>query len=196
MSTKRIYFLLCAAAIASGLSIFVSAYVMNALLQKKSNTLVEAKLENRLLDEQQTALVNANRTIAQYQELNNIAKSVVPQDKDQAEAVRQIVKIANESGVKLGAITFPASALGQSGKNSNSVTQVKPVSGIPGLFTLEVTVQQDNANPTTYPKLVDFLSRLENNRRTAQVTSVTVQPVPQNRNVLNFSLTLNTYIKP
>ncbi len=196
MSTKKAYFLLCAATVISGLSILVSSLFVNSMLQKKSDRLVEAKLENRLLDEQQTALINANRTINQYKELNSIAKSIVPQDKDQAEAVRQIVKIANESNVKLGAITFPASALGQTGKNSNSVTQVKPVNGIPGLYTLEITIQQDNSNPTTYPRLIDFLSKLENNRRTAQVTSVTVNPTAQNRNLLNFSLTLNTYIKP
>lgn len=196
MSTKKAYFLLCAATVISGLSILVSSLFVNSMLQKKSDRLVEAKLENRLLDEQQTALINANHTINQYKELNSIAKSIVPQDKDQAEAVRQIVKIANESNVKLGAITFPASALGQTGKNSNSVTQVKPVNGIPGLYTLEITIQQDNSNPTTYPRLIDFLSKLENNRRTAQVTSVTVNPTAQNRNLLNFSLTLNTYIKP
>ncbi len=181
--------------------VFVSAFLVNSMLQKKSNLLVTARLDNRLLDEQQTALRAATKTVEKYRELNTIAKAIVPQDKDQAEAVRELAKIASDSGIKLGSVSFPASTLGQTAAKGSTaspggVTQVKPVTGIPGVYSMEISVQQDSGSPTTYPKLIDFLGRLENNRRTAQVSNVTVQPTPQDRTKLTFSLILNAYIKP
>lgn len=199
MNSKKAFYFMCSLTVLLGIGVIVSTVAINGVLNKKSDKLVAVKLENQLLEEQETALLSATKTIERYEELNRITKSVVPQDKDQANAVRELVKIADETGVKLGAITFPSSSLGQTGgstKNTTDVTQVKPVQGIPGLYSMEINVQQSNGSPTTYPKLIEFLSRLENNRRTAQVTNVTVQPTPQDRNKLTFSLTLNTYIKP
>jgi hypothetical protein len=118
------------------------------------------------------------------------------------------VKIAGDSGIKLGAISFPASTLGQAVPKANPsdkaapktstppVTQVKPVDNIPGVYVMEINIQQDANSPVSYDRLIDFLSRLEQNRRTAQVTSVTVQPNTQNRSLLTFSLVLNIYLKP
>lgn len=181
------------------LGLIASTILMNSWLHSQSDSLVAVKLDNHLLDEQQTSLLAANKTVQKYAELNKTAKAIVPQDKDQAKAVRELVKLASDNGIKLGAISFPASTLGQTtkkGSNASNVTQVKPVDGIPGVFVMEINVQQDATSPTSYQKLIDFLSSLENNRRTAQVTNVTVQPTPQDRTKLTFSLVLNTYIKP
>lgn len=180
------------------LGLIGSTILVNSMLKKQSDKLVAVKLDNKLLDEQQTALLAARKTVQKYAELNKIAQTIVPQDKDQAKAVRELVKIADESGIKLGAISFPASTLGQKQVKGTAAaeTQVKPVKGISGVLALEVNVQQDTNNPTTYPNLINFLSKLESNRRTAQVTSVTVQPTPKDRTKLTFNLVLNIYIKP
>ncbi len=199
LNPQAAYFTMIGVCCFLGVTLVASTLIVNSLLHKQSDKLVAVKLDNRLLDEQQTALQVAAKTVQKYSELNKIAQSVVPQDKDQAKAVRELVKIADESGIKLGAISFPASTLGQKqakGKTSSSETQVKPVDGIPGVFVLEINVQQDTNNPTTYPNLINFLAKLENNRRTAQVTNVTVQPTPKDRTKLTFNLVLNTYIKP
>jgi hypothetical protein len=132
----------------------------------------------------------------------------VPQDKDQAEVVREIVKLANDSGFKPSSITLPASTLGASkssvagtpgvpapATNSN-LTQLTPVKGNPGLYILEITVTQDASSPVPYSQFIDFLSRLEQNRRTALVSSIVLQPSPTDRNMLSFTLTVDKYIKP
>ncbi len=135
---------------------------------------------------------------------------MVPQDKDQAEAVRELVKIAADNGVKLASISFPASTLGtiapkavvtEENKDTPKVTtppltQVQPVEGIPGVYTLQINIQQDTTSPITYDKFIGFLSSLEQNRRTSQVTNVTVCLNTQDRTKLTFSLTGNAYIKP
>jgi len=175
---------------------FISSF---GILKKSSDELVAVKLENRVLDEQQSFLVKAKKDIETYKELNGIAQSVVPHDKDQARTVRDITSIASSLGIKLSSVSFPASTLGQSSKISGAktaVTQVTPVTGIPKLYEMQITVQQDTGAPISYEKFLDFLSKLEKNRRTAQVTSVTIQPSTSNRNNLTFNLVLSTYIKP
>lgn len=205
MNAKKVYFGMVALCVLLGCSIFGSALVVSNLLRKESDRLVGMKLDNIVLDQQQTSLLQSKKTLDQNKDLDAIAKVIVPRDKDQAKTVREIVNIASQTGIKLSTISFPTSSLGQSSKTSDDtpktttpggVTQVKPVEGISGLYSLEITIQSESSAPTTYPKLIDFLTKLENNRRTAQVTNVTVQPVPQNRNNLTFSLIVNTFIKP
>ncbi len=70
------------------------------------------------------------------------------------------------------------------------------VDGIPGVYALPITIQQEATAPITYAKFISFLQSLENNRRTAQVSNVNVTPNTQDRSKLTFSLTVNAYIKP
>lgn len=201
MNSKRAYYLTLGLLVLLTAGIFLSTAFATKLLGNESAKLVDIKLQNKLLDEQQVALVQANKSAETYAGLDEIARTIVPQDKDQAKAVREIVKVSGEAGIKLGAISFPASTLGQVksaavAKTGGGETQVKPVAGIPGVYVMEITIQQDSSSPISYTKLIDFLQRLENNRRTAQVTNVSVQPIPQDRNKLSFNMTVNAYIKP
>lgn len=198
MNTKKIYFVMI------GLSVLLTVGVVGAMfgalniLQSHSDGLTAVKLENRVLENQQASLQRAKTAITKYSELNDIAKTVVPKDKDQARTVRDISAIAGELGIKLSSITFPASTLGQSqtAKTNSKETQVTPVKGLKGVFQLQITVQQDKDIPITYDTFLKFLERLETNRRTAQVTNITITPSDSQPNNLTFSLTLGTYIKP
>jgi len=171
-------------------------YEANTLLQSASQTLAKLKAQSQAADDQQTQLTQAKADIKKYGELNTVAKSIVPQDKDQAEAVREIVNLANESGLpQLSSITFPASELGTTpGKTGKSLTQVTPVAGMSGVYDLPITVQE--AKGVAYSKLIAFLQKLEQNRRTAQVSSVTIQPSADNSNAVSFTLIIDEFIKP
>ncbi len=208
MNSKRAFFVMIGLVVLLSIGSVGSAVWGNKALKQRAQKLVDIKLENRILDEQQVSLAQATKDIEKYKDLQKIAKSIVPQDKDQASAVREIVKIANETGIRLSSITFPASTLGQTApKVSNEegegsqpttppVTQVKPVEGISGVFVMEINIQQDANSPVTFDRFISFLDRLEQNRRTAHVTGVTVQPNSQNRSLLTFNLVVNIYIKP
>lgn len=199
MSPKKAYLLMLS--VSGILSLVVVGMVFGgvSVLKGYSNKLVDAKLENRILEEQQTSLVTAKKAIDTYTDLNQISKAVVPQDKDQAQTVRNISLIASDLGIKLSAINFPVSTLGQSQKTSpkkTGVTQVKPVTGLPKVFEMEITVQSDTDTPISYDTFLDFLSKLENNRRTSQVSNITILPSATDRTKLTFNLVLSTYIKP
>jgi hypothetical protein len=89
-----------------------------------------------------------------------------------------------------------------SGSSASAISQAKPVTGIPGLYSLELTITTPSVNndlpansQVTYPKMLDFLNRIENNRHTAQITDISIQPSELTQ-ALSFSLTINIFIKP
>ncbi len=173
----------------------------NKMLEQNSQQLLSLKVDNKVLEQQQTNLIQANKDIAKYSNLEQITQSIVPQDKDQARAVREIVQLANESGINLKSITFPASSLGATGATAqgapkSSISQAVPVSGIEGLYSLEMNIVPQNK--VAYYQFIDFLSKLEKNRRTALVTHVSIDPssADSKNAAISFSLTINIFIKP
>lgn len=112
MTSKRLHTILIAAVILLLIALLGGAYGTNKLLIGQSNKLLAAKAKKQALDQEQVTLNQAKQEIKKYEGLNQIAQAVVPQDKNQAEAVREIVNIAADNGVTLASITFPASTLG------------------------------------------------------------------------------------
>jgi len=211
MNSKRVFFIMFGIVATLAFANLGAVVLGNQMLGKKAEKLMANKLDSKVLDEQQTALTKAKKDIDKYSELEKIAKAVVPQDKDQAEAVREIVKIAGDNGIILSGISFPASTLGQTAPKPTStdpssgsgtvvktppVTQVQAVDGIPGVYTLQINLQQDTNRPVTYDKFIGFLGALEQNRRTSQVTTISVTPNPGDRSKITFSLTVQAFIKP
>lgn len=213
-STKRLYFLLIAAIGLMLVGLAGGAYGANNLLASQADKLTNLKAKSLALDQEQQGFLKAKKDIKTYANLEKIAQAVVPEDKDQAQTVREIVNIAAANGVKLSAINFPASSLGGTGVQSSQgvassstvktststgggkLSQLVPVKNIPGVYNLLITVQSDSNSPVDYSSFISFLDALEHNRRTAEISTVTLQPNAANRNLLNFTLTLNEYIKP
>ncbi len=208
MNTKRVFFVMIGfVVLLSGL--MVGGLVMsNKVLQKQADKLLDLKLQNQVLDQEQASLTQANKDIQKYADLEKVAKTIVPQDKDQARAVREIVSLASANSITLKTVSFPTSTLGQSsplpksGSDSSTkvvtppLTQVKPVQGISGVYSMDITVQSDDTKPVSYRNFLSFLEGLEKNRRTAQVTNITIQPNTQKPDALGFTITLSLYIKP
>ncbi|HJQ09366.1 MAG TPA: hypothetical protein VJ836_07870 [Candidatus Saccharimonadales bacterium] len=200
MEARRLYFVLTGVLCASLIVFLGAVYGANVLLQGQAKRLNDAKLQSLVLDEKQDRLTKARADVEKYKSLAAIAKHIVPQDKDQAQTVREIVSLANANGIKLGAITFPSSTLGGTGtaasKSKEALSQLKPVKNISGVYSLEITVQSDTTSPASYDRFISFLDALEHNRRTALVSSISLQPDANNASNLTFTLNLSEYIKP
>lgn len=205
MTSRKYYFVLLAIFLLLLGGIIAGALGGNMLLEKQSSKLSALKAENESIELQQNALIRAKKDVERYGEIDEIAKSVVPQDKDQAKTVREIVQIANEHGVPIKSVTFPASDLGKtaptteggstagSAEKQPAISQVKPVKGIAGVYFLEIQV--DSAGEVPYQNFLNFLEGLEKNRRTAHVNNINLEP-SKDGSSLNFNLTLNAYVKP
>ena len=200
MNSKRLYYGLVGLLVILGLGLLFGAHEANTLLENQSVTLVTLKAKNQAMTNEQVQLSNDKKEITTYADLNTIAQSVVPQDKDQAEAVLEIVNLAAQSGIsQLSSITFPTSTLGTTttGSSANpNLTQLMPVKGIPGVYELQITVTQDTTSLVPYSDFITFLSKLEQNRRTAQVSDIDVQPDQTNPDMIAFNLVINEFIKP
>lgn len=198
MKAKQLYYILFGSCCLAALALVGAAYEANSVLAGQASKLSQLRARSVTLSAQQSALIQDKKDIAKYSELNTIAESVVPQDKDQAGAVRQIVNIAAANNIKLSSITFSASTLGQttSGVSAPSLTQLSPVKGIPGVYNLQITITQNSTASVPYNSFLSFLSGLEQNRRTAEVTSITVTPDSKQPNNVSFTLVVNEFIKP
>lgn len=200
MNSKRAYFTMLTAIALLAIGLIIGAYEADKLLAKESAKLLNDRLLSSVLAKQQDDLIRAKQEVSRYQDLANIAKSVVPQDKDQAQTVREIVKLANENHLTLGSITFPSSTLGgvagSTSTKSQQLSQLSPVKGIAGVYALQITAQSDSNKPVLYSDFLNFLSALEHNRRTALVRNITIQPDAKTSSAIGFTLTLDEYIKP
>lgn len=199
MDSKRAFYAMSFISILLTLTVGAAVYGGLTYLGKQSDKLVAVKLDNKVIEEQQTSLVAASKSIETYKDLDAIARAAVPQDKDQANSVRSISTIADSLGIKLSAISFPPSTLGQSSKAKKStdhMSQLSPAPGLKNVFVLPITIQSDTGTPISYETFIEFLEKLENNRRTAQVNSISINPNKQNPSQLTFNLEINTYIRP
>jgi hypothetical protein len=213
MNPRRFFMVMLACLSISGLLIVGAVLGGNIVFKQQAKKLNDLKVQSKVIEDQQTSLIKAKKDIETYSELDTIAKSVVPQDKDQAKTVREITAIAAANHIELKAITFPASTLGQAvpkaakpaeGEASSApktptmpttLTQAKVVDGIPGVYALEVTITSVEDRPILYGDFLAFLGDLESNRRTAHVEKININPTSDGRH-LSFVLTLNAYVKP
>lgn len=197
MSSKKLYYILIFSVSILALATIGIGYGANKLLVAKAAELNQAKLDGQAVEAQRKAFKQNKTDLVKYAELNQIAQAVVPQDKDQSQTVLEIINNAHASGIDtLSSITFPASTLGNKAPPGNAPTQLVPVKNSPGVYVLPITVMQDSTNTVPYSNFLDFLSRLEHNRRTAQVTTINIEPDKDNRGKVSFTLVLNEYIKP
>lgn len=199
MTSKRVYYGIIGLVVLLCLALVVGAKVSIGKLATKSNNLVSLQLKLDSLNQEQSQLSDAKTEIKKYQPLADIAASIVPQDKNQAETVREIVSIANTNGINLSSVTFPKSSLGTPGKATSAslnLSQLTPVPGLAGVYQLPITVSVDPSQPVGYNQFLNFLSSLEHDRRTAQVTDILLTPDAKDPSLLSFTLSINEYIKP
>lgn len=210
MNSRKTFFVMVSVTVLLIGVLLASVIVGLKYLGTQSEALLAAKLDQQSLTEQQAALIKAKDDLIKYADLQKITESIVPQDKDQAKSVREIVRFADESGVTLESISFDDSTLGQqpaapsapadgqpSATPAPSLTQAKPVPNIPGVFSLPIIIQSTQNN-NQFPNFLSFLEKLENNRRTAQVEKISITPgeTPAGKKYINFTLTVNIFVKP
>ncbi len=207
MTSKRVYFAMLAGIVLLVGLCAAGTYFANKLIVSEGSKLHELKLEDAVVDKQVTNLAQAKKDIAKYEELEAIAKAVVPQEKDQARTVLELVNLASESGINILSVQFPESELGVLAKGvkagtknaktvDSSTTQLTALDSPKGVYSMEITVQADQEDPVLFDQLIAYLQKLEKNRRTAQVSDIAITPSETNRREVTFSLTLTSFVKP
>lgn len=210
MTAKKLYFsmigLLVVFIIAAGAMI----YFGTSFMKKSSESLVNAKLDNYAAEEQERNFVKAKKDLEKYKDLSALVAKILPKDKDQARAVSELYKMAAESNISIDKIQFPSSTLGQkvttptTGSDAskttttpttptNTVTQAKAVEGLKSVLGIDIEIA--SGKNLKYEDMIKFLQKIESNRRSMQVKKIVVHPDLE-KNVLNFEVTITTFVKP
>jgi hypothetical protein len=214
MNSKRFFYIMVIVFSFSIIGGGAMLYFANAQLQKRSSNVIDLKLQSAQVEAQQSAFEAAKKDVEKYAYLSSIINGALPQDKDQARSVREIFLLAAQAGITIKSVQFPASTLGAvtavpapgattpapAAPKTTTITQAKPVDGLKGVYAIETIVTPFADGKTyivTYNQLIDFLGKLESNRRAIQVASIQLTPLGQTAaDSISFSLTLNIFIKP
>lgn len=205
MTSKRFFFVMIVSVALLLVGFGGGAYKANGILKSESDKLLDLKLSGAVLDKQRETLNQAKRDIAEFAELETITKSILPEEKDQADTIGEIAAHAKTSGIILGAIEFPQSELGAvKGKSKaktpaatdSNRTQLLELSDLKGVYVMEINVRNHAEIPTSYEQIIQFLELLESNRRTAQVIDIGIQQDQKIPTMFHFTIKLNTYIRP
>lgn len=209
MTAKKFHYSLIFILIILIVSTLVTIYVSFWFLQKKSVNLVNAKLDNIILDTQEKTFLQNRKDLEKYSTLNATIEKILPKSKDQAKAVKELYQIGDETGIIIEKIQFPTSTLGQKtapktgtttsvGTTTNNVvTQAKPVEGIPKVLGIDINVDlaPSSGKTMSYDSMIRFLQKVEQNRRSMQIKQINVTPDAKNGGV-TFSMILTIFIKP
>lgn len=220
LNSKTFFFVMVAVFTLSIVGGGAMLYFSNTILQKRSSNVVDLKLQSAEVEAQATAYQAAKKDVEKYAYLTEIINSALPQDKDQARSVREIFVLAQQVGITIKSVQFPASSLGAitappvvpaTGAATESptvpvvappptITQAKPVKGLLGVYSLQAVVTpfaDDKNYKVSYAQLISFLQKIESNRRAIQVANLELNPLGQSASdTISFTLTLNIFIKP
>jgi Tfp pilus assembly protein PilO len=175
-------------------------YLTRQQLKQKAANLSTLKADVDAVDD---SITDAKNVISQYEELSfidDIASDVLPPNKVQSDLVEEIYTLANEAGITIRTINFVSP--GGTPTTDPSLTQTVQLEGIPGVYSLPTSVSYEASN---YNQFVNFLEKLEENRRKLQISRLGINPVREtiqgggNSTFVSGyqgTLELNVYVRP
>ncbi len=190
MRQKRAYLVMLGVLAATVLIGLAGFYLGEQRLAKRAASIADLKADQQIAQQQIEIYKETEAKVEELSFVKELADDVLPQEKAQAAAVAQLQVLARESGVGVQTISFG----GSSDPKSPELSQTNAVDGVTGVRTFQVTLSLETGS--TYKEFLNFLQKLERNRRKMQVTSLAITPDSNNRNILSSAnLSINVYLR-
>jgi hypothetical protein len=106
-----------------------SVWYATGWLSTRAETLVEVRLEQIGLEEQQKRAFEASNALDEYGELSEIVKQVAPTEKEQEKIIAELYKIADENNIAIQSLAFDSSNLGEEKTNTPTPAQTPVAQG-------------------------------------------------------------------
>lgn len=201
MSSKRLFFVFII--LVSGFLLLGGVIVSksSSILGSEGEKLMSLKVEDKVLDMRLADLMKAKKNIDKYSELADITKQIVPEDKNQASVIAEIPLMAKMNGITISSIDFPQSSLGSKQKKSaktktdTSKSQLVELPELKGVYVMSIDIGIAGDKPVTYDQILSFLKTLESNRKTAQVTNISISPNKRS-GFFDLQISIDTYVRP
>lgn len=209
ITPKKIYYLMISLIFITILLIFSSIYLGRQLLLKSQSSLVEAKLYNYTQEKTEEIFRKNQKLLNENADIAQILSNIVPSEKDQARAVRELNAIAEANNLNVVSVSFPRSDLLTPAKTtetktdqssndkaldqSKSISQAKPIKGMNGVYSIELTTEISSKDGQRIPtdQILSLLQNIENNRRNMRIGSINIS---SNGETINLKLMI--FIKP
>ncbi len=163
MTPKKLFYVMLVVLLATLTLTIAGIYFVDGYLEEQSKTIGILKADDELLS---IELINTRRTIENlktYRYIDSKAEKILPNTKNQSEAILLINTIGDEVGVRTESFTF----LGTDGKPSEK-SQTEPLEGAKGILVFPVQIKFT----ATYSQTINWLKLAEKNQRKMQVSSI------------------------
>lgn len=164
MKPKQLYFTLLAFSIVIAAAILAMFFFGQRQIETRVTVIEKLSADVEI---QENRLKELKKLEAEYQELLpliNKVKNVLPEQKQQAEIIAQIAKLATQSNLKVNDLSFQATS-GLPGP----ITQTENVA-VGGIKTMPVTFEIDGS----FEQLQSLLQKFEKQERFMQVRSLSI----------------------
>ncbi len=191
MTPKKLFYVMLVVLLATLALTAVGIYFVDGYLKEQSETIAILKADDELLS---IELINAQGTVESlktYRYIDVKANKILPNTKNQSEAILLINTIGNEVGINTESFIF----LGTDGKPSEK-SQTEPLEGAKGILVFPVQVKFD----ATYSQTINWLKLAEKNQRKMQVSSITMTVREVNgeynpSDPLTVTVSINAYVE-
>ncbi|HEY4498383.1 MAG TPA: type 4a pilus biogenesis protein PilO [Candidatus Paceibacterota bacterium] len=136
----------------------------------------------RLVEEERSIVESVNRLLGQYQSISDFQRSlslVLPTEEEVPGIINQLQGIARTSGVAIDSLELDALPI----EPVKSSSVIEPI----GKLRVDLRLRGN------YSAIKSYLAALATNIRIMDVDSLRVEGGGTNDNVLNYTLTVNTY---
>lgn len=166
-------------------------YITDQNLQKRSKEISELRAQEEISQQQITIYEDARKKIDELAYIDELAQEVLPTSKDQANVIAEIRGFGIKSGVSVDTISF--NGVTTQGDNLD-LSQTKEFEGVSGVRILPAQLLL--APDASYNSLLQFLERIEQNRRKIQVVGLSLTPNPENRTTFStITIDINIFLK-
>lgn len=126
MNAKKLFFGLISFTVILVLATAGVFYFANSFLVKNSSKLNDLKLQNSVIEQNEQIYIKARNDYAKNKDLKAAVEEALPKEKDQARALKELIQIGQNTGVKIEKIEFSDSTLGDKAKTSSTPSLVQP----------------------------------------------------------------------
>lgn len=168
--------------------IAVGLYFANTKLTATAETTAKNKAELEITNAQISSYKITQSKVSSLSYVEELADTVLPAAKDESAIVAELSQFALRSRLSVAEISFAEPATTTKADPKAKSAAPKGVNVVPISVKLKAGAQYNN--------LLEFLKLVENNRRTMQVTNISITPDEENRAVLSdISIAINLYTR-
>lgn len=167
-------------------------YLLDKQLVSLNEEVGKLKADQQVIRSQINIYETARQKVEELAFVQGLADQVLPQEREQANAVAELKSFVNSVGLELESVAF-------TGDNSKAqanleTSQTEQAEGLAGVRILPTTIVIKPG--ATYRQVLQLLERIERNQRKMQVIEITLIPNEEGGSTFStITMSINIYLR-